>query len=142
MVSCQLQHPMDTTPSTLLPTAGQIQRHLTQQFQRLYREQLNHATGKITCQLIDDKLLLVIEDSVTKPEQLLVQNGDAALAEQVRADLATALRPQIIQIAEEALDRQVVDILTDATLETGRTSIVIILSEPPDLRPPAKASQP
>ncbi|MBW4459769.1 MAG: DUF2294 domain-containing protein [Nodosilinea sp. WJT8-NPBG4] len=131
---------MDTTPSTLLPTAGQIQRHLTQQFQRLYREQLNHAIGKITCQLIDEKLLLVFEDSVTKPEQLLVETGDTALAEQVRADLVTALRPQIIEITEQALDRKVVDILTDATLETGRTGIVMILSGPPNVRPATKAS--
>lgn len=131
---------MDTPPSALLPTVGQLQRHLTQEFQRLYREQLNHATGKITCQLIDDKLLLVIEDSVTKPEQLLVETGDTALAEQVRADLATALRPQIIEIAEQVLDRKVVDIMTDATLETGRTGVVIILSAPPDIRPAAKAS--
>lgn len=131
---------METTPSALIPTAGQLQRHLTQQFQRLYREQLNHATGKITCQLIDDKLLLVIEDSVTKPEQLLVENGDTALAEQVRTDLVTALRPQIVEIAEQALDRKVVDIMTDATLETGRTGIVIVLSAPPDIRPAAKAS--
>ncbi|MBW4485355.1 MAG: DUF2294 domain-containing protein [Tildeniella torsiva UHER 1998/13D] len=131
---------METTPSALVPTAGQLQRHLTQQFQRLYREQLNHTTGKITCQIIDDKLLLVIEDSVTKPEQLLVENGDTALAEQVRTDLVTALRPQIVEIAEQALDRKVVDIMTDATLETGRTGIVIILSAPPDIRPAAKAS--
>ncbi|MBD1874831.1 DUF2294 domain-containing protein [Nodosilinea sp. FACHB-131] len=131
---------MDTTPSALLPTAGQIQRNLTQQFQRLYREQLNHAIGKITCQLFDEKLLLVIEDSVTKPEQLLVETGDTALAEQVRADLVTALRPQIIEITEQALDRKVVDIMTDATLETGRTGIVIILSDPPEVRPAAKAS--
>lgn len=131
---------METTPSALIPTAGQLQRHLTQQFQRLYREELNHATGKITCQLIDEKLLLVIEDSVTKPEQLLAETGDTALAEQLRDDLAAALRPQIIEIAEQALDRKVVDILTDATLTTGRTGIVIILSAAPDIRPAANAS--
>lgn len=141
MAGCQVsKYPMETTPSALLPTAGQLQRKLTQLYQRLYREQLNHTTGKITCQLIDDKLLLIIEDSVTKPEQLLVENGDTALAEQVRADLATALRPQIVEIAEQALDRKVVDMMSDATLETGRTGIVIILSSPPDIRPAAKVS--
>lgn len=124
--------------TTLAPTQGQIQRQLSQQFQRLYREQLNHNPGKITCQITDDKVMLVIEDSVTKPEQLLVENGESELAEQVRDDLSTALRPQIVELVEGALDRQVVDILTDATLATGRTSIVVILSSPPDLRPSAK----
>ncbi|MBE9157423.1 DUF2294 domain-containing protein [Nodosilinea sp. LEGE 06152] len=131
---------MDTTPSTLLPTLGQLQRRLTQRFQRLYRDKLNHTPGKITCQILEEKLLFVIEDSVTKPEQLLVDEGQAELAEQVRSDLAMALRPQIIEMTEAVLDREVVDVLTDATLATGRTSVVIILSEPPEARPAAKDS--
>jgi uncharacterized protein YbcI len=130
---------MKITSPALLPTQGQLQRHLSQKFQQLYRQQLNHAPGKVTCQILDEKLLLVIEDSVTKPEQVLVENGEAALAEQVREDLATALRPQIVELAESTLNREVVDLLTDATLATGRTSIVIILSAPPEMRPTAKA---
>lgn len=126
------------SPSTVLPTQGQLQRQLSQQFQRLYRDQLNHSPGKITCQIIEEKLLLVIEDSVTKPEQLLVEQGDADLAERVREDLSTALRPQIVELIESTLEREVVDILTDATLATGRTSVVLILSEPPEMRPAAK----
>ncbi|HZG40867.1 MAG TPA: DUF2294 domain-containing protein [Nodosilinea sp.] len=131
---------MESTPSTLLPTLGQLQRRLTQRFQRLYRDKLNHTPGKITCQIIDEKVLLVIEDSVTKPEQLLVNEGQTELAEQVREDLSSALRPQIIELVETVLSRQVLDILTDATLATGRTSVVIILSEPPEVRPAAKES--
>lgn len=129
-----------TASSPSLPTLGQLQRNLTQQFQRLYREQLNHAPGKITCQIIEEKLLFVIEDSVTKPEQLLVDDGQADLAEKVRDDLTTALRPQIVDLIESTLSRQVVDLLADATLATGRTSIVIILSEPPEVRPTVKKS--
>ncbi|MGG6238924.1 DUF2294 domain-containing protein [Nodosilinea sp. AN01ver1] len=131
---------MDTTPSTLLPTLGQLQRRLAQQFQRLYREKLNHTPGKITCQILEEKLLFVVEDSVTKPEQLLLDEGQSELAEQVRNDLATALRSQIVDMVEAILDRQVVDVLTDATLATGRTSVVIILAEPPEARPAAKDS--
>lgn len=139
VVSINFTMAMDTPSSTaLVPTQGQLQRQLSQQFQRLYREQLNHTPGKITCQITDEKVMLVIEDSVTKPEQLLVETGESDLAEQVRDDLSTALRPQIVELIESALDRQVVDILTDATLTTGRTSIVIILSSPPELRPSTK----
>ncbi|MGB3200039.1 MAG: DUF2294 domain-containing protein [Nodosilinea sp.] len=131
---------MDTTSSALLPTLGQLQRKLTQHFQRLYRENLNHTPGKITCQILDDKLFFVLEDSVTKPEQLLVHEGQLELAKQVREDLAVALRPQIVEMVKSVLDRQAVDVLTDATLATGRTSVVIILSEPPEARPAAKDS--
>jgi uncharacterized protein YbcI len=131
---------MKSTQSAPIPTQGQLQRSLSQQFQRLYRQQLNHCPGKITCQVIDDKVMLVIEDSVTKPEQVLVENGEAELAEQVREDLFTALKPQIIELIESTLGCEVVDVLTDATLVTGRTSLVVILSSPPDLRPAAKNS--
>jgi len=82
--------------------------------------------------------MLVIEDSVTKPEQVLVENGEAELAEQVREDLSIALRPKIVELIESTLGREVIDVLTDATLTTGRTSLVVILSSPPDLRPTAK----
>lgn len=129
---------MKPTPSTLLPTQGQLQRQLSQQFQRLYRQQLNHCSGKITCQLVEEKVMLVIENSVTKPEQLLVDHGEAELAEQVREDIVSALRPHIVELIESSLNREVVDILTDGNLDTGRTGIVVILSSPPELRPAAK----
>jgi uncharacterized protein YbcI len=123
--------------SGLKPTQGQLQRQLAQTFQKLYREQLNHAPGEITCQLLEEKLLVIIEDSVTKPEQLLIQEGGAELAEQVRGDLAAAMKPKIVEIIEDVVDRQVIDVLSDATLETGRTGLVIILSAPPETRPAA-----
>ncbi|TVQ09237.1 MAG: DUF2294 domain-containing protein [Leptolyngbya sp. DLM2.Bin27] len=127
-----------STQSAPVPTQGQLQRSLSQQFQRLYRQQLNHCPGKITCQVIDEKVMLVIENSVTKPEQVLVENGEAELAKRVREDLSTALRPQIIELIESTLEREVIDVLTDATLTTGRTSLVVILSSPPHLRPTTK----
>lgn len=130
---------MEADTSSLPPTLGQLQRQLGQQFQRLYREQLGHASGKITCQILEEKLLLIVEKSVTKPEQLLIEEGQSELAEQVREDLADALRPQVVDLVESTLNRKVEDILTDSTLETGRTSIVIILSAPPDVRAGAKS---
>lgn len=129
---------MDLVSPTVRPTKGQLQRQLTQQFQRLYREQLDHSPGKITCQLIDEKLMVVIENSVTKPEQLLLEEGESELAKQVRLDLATALKPQIIDLVKSTVNREVVDILSDATLQTGRTGLVIILSSPPETRSSAK----
>ncbi|TVP68477.1 MAG: DUF2294 domain-containing protein [Leptolyngbya sp. LCM1.Bin17] len=131
---------MDTLSSSVIPTKGQLERKISQQFHKLYRDHLDHSPGKITCQLVDEKLFLVVEDSVTKPEQLLVERGEADLAATVRGDLANALRPEITDLIETLLGSKVVDVLSDSTLETGRTGLVIVLSESPRIRLSGKSS--
>ncbi len=132
---------MGTSSSGSKPTRGQLQRQLVQKFQKLYREKLNHSPGEVTCQLVDEKLMVIIENSVTKPEQLLLQEGDTERAAQIRDELVMAMRPEMVKLVEDVLDREVVDILSDATLETGRTGLVIILSAAPEVRATAKATK-
>ncbi|WNZ23413.1 DUF2294 domain-containing protein [Leptolyngbya sp. NK1-12] len=121
--------------STQIATRGQAERALSQQIQALYRDQLGHRPGKITCQLFDEKLAIVIEDSVTQPEQLLAEDGNIELAEQVREDLDSAIRPRLKSLIETVLQVNVLDLLSDATLETGRTGMIVVLEEPPPVRP-------
>ncbi|GAX43713.1 hypothetical protein NIES4075_47280 [Tolypothrix sp. NIES-4075] len=121
-----------TTTST--PTRGQIQRTLAQRIQALYREQLGHQPSKVTCQLSDSNLTIILENSITQPEQLLAQTGRIELAEQVRADLDEAIQPQLKTVIEDILNVQVVELLSDATLETGRTGIIALLTDTPNIR--------
>jgi uncharacterized protein YbcI len=120
--------------STEALTRGQAERMLSQRIQALYRTQLGHQPGKITCQLFDEKLAIVIEDSVTQPEQLLAEEGRVELAEQVRSDLDSAIRPHLKALIEEILAVEVLDLLSDATLETGRTGMIVVLENPPQVR--------
>ncbi|PMB19078.1 hypothetical protein CEN40_15815 [Fischerella thermalis CCMEE 5205] len=117
-----------------IPTRGQVERTLAQRIQALYREQLGHQPSKVTSRLSDTNLVIVIENSITPPEQLLAQTGRQELAEQVRSDLDEAIQPQLRELIEEILHVSVVEILSDATLETGRSGIIAILSDTPDLR--------
>ncbi|MBF2069002.1 DUF2294 domain-containing protein [Fischerella thermalis] len=117
-----------------IPTRGQVERTLAQRIQALYREQLGHQPSKVTSRLSDTNLVIVIENSITPPEQLLAQTGRQELAEQVRSDLDEAIQPQLKELIEDILQVSVVEILSDATLETGRSGIIVILSETPDLR--------
>ncbi|BCX08703.1 MAG: hypothetical protein KatS3mg066_2562 [Fischerella sp.] len=117
-----------------IPTRGQVERTLAQRIQALYREQLGHQPSKVTSRLSDTNLVIVIENSITPPEQLLAQTGRHELAEQVRSDLDEAIQPQLKELVEDILHVSVVEILSDATLETGRSGIIAILSETPDLR--------
>jgi uncharacterized protein YbcI len=124
------------TQESSTPTRGQLERLLSQKLQALYREQLGHQPGKVTCQLFDEKLAIIVEDSITSPEQVLASNGQTELAEQVRTDLDKAIQPQIKDLIEEILNVSVLDLLSDATLETGRTGIIAILEVMPEVRNP------
>ena len=120
-----------TSTTSKKPTRGQLERTLSQQFQKLYREHLNHSTGKVTCQLFDDKLTIIVEDSLTQPEQLLLEESKSEIVEQMRSDLDDAIRPKIIDLVEEILGQKVIDLMSDTTLKTGRSGVVIILSGQP-----------
>ncbi len=127
--------------TTSTPTRGQIERTLSQRIQAFYREQLGHQPSKVTCQLSDSNLLIVIENSITPPELLLAQSGRQELAEQVRSDIDEAVQPQLKEIIKEILNVDVLELLSDATLETGRTGIIGVLSDSPTFRAPSAISK-
>lgn len=127
-------------PETL-PTRGQLERTLSQRIQALYRNLLGHRLDAIVCQLFDHRIVFTLENSITQPEQLLVSNGKEELAEELHTNLSEAIQPQIRELVEEVVGVSVTDLLSDATLETGRTGMIVILSELPQLRdrPPGKS---
>jgi uncharacterized protein YbcI len=118
------------------PTRGQIERTLSQRIQALYRSHLGHQPSRVTCQLFDEKLAIIIEDSITQPEQLLLGEGKKTLAEQLRNDLNKSLQPRLKELIEDILGVKVLDLLSDATLETGRTGAIVILETAPRTRTP------
>ncbi len=115
-------------------TRGQLERTLSQRIQSLYRSQLEHQPSRVTCQIFDEKIAIVLEDSITQPEQLLVDNGQEELAGKVRAELDEALQPQLKTLIEEVVGVAVIDLLSNAKLKTGRTATVVILAETPQFR--------
>jgi uncharacterized protein YbcI len=118
-----------------IQTAGQLERTLSQRIQTLYRNQLGHQPSKVSCQLLDEKVAIVLENSVTRPEQILSES-DQSLAEQVRHDLDNAIHPQLIDLIQEILNVKVLDLLSDTTLSTGRSGMIGILDGNPVVRDP------
>jgi uncharacterized protein YbcI len=118
-----------------IQTAGQLERTLSQRIQTLYRNQLGHQPSKVSCQLLDEKVAIVLENSVTRPEQILSES-DQSLAEQVRHDLDHAIHPQLIDLIQEILNVKVLDLLSDTTLATGRSGMIGILDGNPVVRDP------
>ncbi|MBV9385419.1 MAG: DUF2294 domain-containing protein [Chroococcidiopsidaceae cyanobacterium CP_BM_ER_R8_30] len=124
---------MDSLP----PTRGQLERTLSQRIQSLYRTQLEHQPSRVTCQIFDEKIAIILENSITQPEKLLATSGQEKLAEQVRTELDEMLQPQVIALIEEVVGVTVLDLLSDAKLSTGRTATVAILADSPQVRKPS-----
>ncbi len=119
-----------------LLTRGQLERKLSQEIQAFYRRHLGHQPSKVTCQFFDAKLAIIIEDSITSAEQILVEEGKNDLAEKVRSNLDDAIQPELKKLIEKIAEVRVLDLLSDATLTTGRTGIIAVLSETPSVRNP------
>ncbi|WP_068816752.1 DUF2294 domain-containing protein [Phormidesmis priestleyi] len=117
-------------------TRGQLERTLSQRIQALYRTQLGQQPSRVQCQIFDGKIVIILEDSITKTEQVLVASGQEELAEQVRDDLDKAFNPQLTELIQEVVGIEVIDVLTDATLKTGRTGTIAVLADVPLFREP------
>jgi len=129
------------TGETLEPTRGKLERSLSQGIQALYRSLLGQQTSRAVCHLLDNKLIIVIENGVTQPEKLLADNGQQDLALQVRAQLESVLELQLKELIKEVLGVGVTDLLSDATLETGRTGTIAILESVPKVRDSSSKSK-
>ena len=119
-----------------LPTCGQLERKLSQAIQAFYRQHLGHQPSKVTCQLFDSKLAVIIENSITNAEQILVDEGKSDLAKKVRSNIDDAIQPELKKLIKEIAEVEVIDILSDATLATGRTGIIAVLTQTPQVRNP------
>ncbi|WP_013320312.1 DUF2294 domain-containing protein [Gloeothece verrucosa] len=118
------------------PTSGKLERDLSQRIQQFYRQQLEHQPSKVTCQIFEQKIAIILEESITPTEQLLFQEGQVELAQKVRSSIDEIMQQQLKEVIEETLQVRVEDLLSDSTLETGRIGIIAILSDTPDVRNP------
>lgn len=116
------------------PTRGQLERSLAQKVQALYRNELGQQPSKVSCQLCGEKFIIILEDSLTQPEQILAQGGQEDLAEKVRTNLDDFMKPQLKSLVEDITGVNVTDLLSDVTLESGLTGIIAVLEEMPTLR--------
>lgn len=118
------------------PTVGQMEREVSQKIQALYKKVLGHQLGRVTCQLFDVRIAIILEDSISQPIKLLLEESHTKLAQQIRNDLNNAMQPHIKALLANVLGVDVLDVLSDATLSTDRTGIVGVLARLPAVRNP------
>jgi uncharacterized protein YbcI len=120
---------MDTERSKAI--RGQLERNLAQRIQALYRTHLEHRLTEVSCQVFDNKVAIILENSVTRPVQMLAAQGKQELAEQVRSNVNQVLEPQLKALVEKVVGVEVIDWLSDAKLESGRTGTIAVLASQP-----------
>lgn len=120
-----------------LPTSGQLERDLSQKIQKLYRQELDHSTGKVTCQLFGNKLAIVIEQAITAVEKTLAEHqSDRAVLEELNVAIGESLKSKLKELVETISAVEVVDILFDSTFKSDCTGAIIVLKETPPVRNP------
>lgn len=119
-----------------LPTYGQLERELSQKIHRIYREQLGHSPGRITCSFFGNNLAIIIEDALTALEQRLVEeNKDRKIVEQLNLDKNYIIKSKLKILIEQVVAVEVCDVLFDSSLQSKQAGVVVILSQLPTVRP-------
>ncbi len=125
----------------LKPTIGQLEREITHRVRNVYNLVLGQRLDKINCHFFGTELAIFLDNSVSKVEQSLVDSGCEVLAQQVRLDLDKLMKPHLKNLIEEVIGNQVLDMMSNTTLLTGHTGIIVMLDKSPDVRNPQSISK-
>lgn len=116
-----------------LPTVGQLMRRTSQDMLRLYKERLGKRPSKVTCDLVSEKLVIWIENSITPLERLLFESGDSK-AQSLCSAVDEIMEKPIVEIIERHLQVNVVALVSDTSYEQACTGIIAKLSAYPTVR--------
>ncbi|MBD2561432.1 MULTISPECIES: DUF2294 domain-containing protein [Nostoc] len=114
-------------------TFGQLEIEISQQIIKLYSERLGKSPSLIICHFFDTEIVISIENSVTQAEQTLLKGGYAILAEQIRLYLDKIIKPELKNLIEEIIGQPVLELMSNTNLATGRTGIIVVFNQLPDL---------
>lgn len=118
----------------LFPTAGQLERDVSQKLRSMYRHQFGHQPSRVECHLLGNKLMISLEDAITPIEKFLVEGESLHLVEQVRSCIDETIKPKIKELVEEIFKVSVVNCLYDTTISTGYAGAIVILADSPQIR--------
>lgn len=104
----------------------QIENFISQKLKHLYLNYLEQDLHEISFHWLDNRLVIVVEGTVTLPERILYQHDRKNLAYQIREAIDELVLPQVKETLEERMEVKVTDFLSDTTIQTGRTGVIAI----------------
>ncbi|MGB6295457.1 MAG: Na-translocating system protein MpsC family protein [Rivularia sp. (in: cyanobacteria)] len=109
--------------------SGNVDQILVERIQSLFLDKLGHQPEDVYCRFLDNKLTIVIENAITKPEKLLMAAGYEEIVKKARGSIEKILRPEFKQIIEEVTNSDVSNILFATHLDTNYVSIIALFTE-------------
>ena len=109
--------------------SNKLESLLAQQIKDIYRQSLGQSLNNIHFQQFNLGLLIVLEGVTTTIEKLLDRNSYSSLSSQIRAEIDKLILPQIRDAIEQGVNKKIVDFLSDTTIDSDVTGIIIIFGE-------------
>lgn len=125
---------MSINDKSLYPTAGQLERDMSQKVRSMYRKQFGHQPSKVECHLLGNKLMISLEGVITPIEKFLVEGESIHLVQQVRSCIDETVKPKIQELVEEIFQVGVINCLYDTAISTGCAGAILILADTPQTR--------
>ena len=115
-------------------TRGEMERSLSQYIQAFYRNQLGCRTRKVSCHILQNKVAIAIENSLTPVEKLLDNHSSSEFTKDLRSRIDAIVKKQLLSGMEDILGVKITDLIIDTTLNHSFTGIVALLTEIPMVR--------
>ena len=116
------------------PTAGQLERDISQKINALYHKQLAHRAKKVNCHLLDNKIIIFSEEVVTPLEKVLLKAPSFHLSHQIRTILDSSIKEKITELIEEIVRVRVINCIYETSIDTDSAVGVVILAASPQVR--------
>ena len=115
-------------------TRGEMERSLSQYIQAFYRNQLGCRTRKVSCHILQNKVAIAIENSLTPVEKLLDNHSSSEFTKDLRSRIDAIVKKQLLSGMEDILGVKITDLTIDTTLNHSFTGIIALLTEIPMVR--------
>ena len=116
------------------PTAGQLERSISQKVSALYRGQFGHQPGKVECHLLGNKIVISLEDVMSPVEKLLAQTQSSNLRIQISNFISETIKPKLQELIEEISQVGVSHCLYDTSVDADYAGAIVVLVESPKTR--------
>lgn len=126
----------NNTDSNSYPTAGQLERNISQKLGAFYSSQFGHRPSKIDCHLLGNKLVISLENVITPIEKLLAGSSSPTLGEELRTFVDEAIKPKLEELVEEIFQVGVTLCLYDTAVDADYAGAIVVLANTPKTRIP------
>ncbi len=123
------------------PATGVLASSISNGVVRLLREYTGRGPTRARTHISADLISVVLEDTLTKGERSLVQDGETALVLQARHAYQRTMREDLVALVEETTGRKVRAFLSDNHLDPDVAVESFLLEPHPDGEPSEEGSQ-